>query len=65
MPKDLEFEGNLQIDPTASQEVGDRVKTPVHILDPIVVDGVVDAQQVEDFERDKSAFRVFISKQHP
>ena len=39
----LKLEGRLQVEPAPCQEVGNGVVSSVNVLNPVVVDGVVDA----------------------
>ena len=50
----LEADGELEVEAPGGQVVRDGVAPARDVLDPRVVDGVADAEQVEDLERDEA-----------
>ena len=52
----LEFDMKLEIQSSSSQEVWDGILSAIHILDPCVINRIVDSQDVEDLKRDKAVF---------
>ena len=46
----------FKVEPSSGKEVWDGVKPSIHILDPSVVNRIVDSQDVEDLERNKAVF---------
>ena len=60
-----ELQADLQVDSTSCQEIGHRIVPAVHVLDPIVVDRVVDAQEIEHLEGDQPTLFTVLAEHDP
>lgn len=56
---------DLQVEPTSGQKIGHRIVPAIHVLDPIVVDRVVDAQEIEHLEGNQPAPFAVLAKHDP